>query len=477
MLCNEIINFLYENIQLIKMTIKRNKILGNYYDRNCMIMLNNNFIKIKKMLRYKLAYFIKCYDKCQLSLSKFVLKNLRTIELMNSSVNNVIICKIFNIVLGHDVNLKIIAPQIKNMSHPCDTYSKYTEMAHRFGMHNIFSHGHDHTFFEILLLTRIIIDTYAYQLTTKNNAVSFLECINMHNLMSYDSFKKSLSNKLNLTCLVTNIEFIKKMLLVDNGHYETLNISRKLRIELTEYIYDYELKNDCVNKKDILEYGPFIATLEQFIFFMDKHKTSKICEFVLNKKDNDILSYALSVHGIDLIDVSRIFNFNIIDMLMLMNDNKLIDENKLTLLVNDIVPSDKFLKYVAYDKQIIDINFMRTLNDLKKVSREIKIIGKQIFDCCVICMDKFTCYSNDKLMRMTCCNKLMHKKCATEWKLRQYQSKCPICCTKINIKRKYSEFDCTLNYLDCGGSWMQMMFPGLYWLNEMNRPGRMTFSN
>ena len=36
-----------------------------------------------------------------------------------------------------------------------------------------------------------------------------------------------------------------------------LSTSSKLNSELTEHIYGYELKNDCPNEKEILQYGKY----------------------------------------------------------------------------------------------------------------------------------------------------------------------------------------------------------------------------
>jgi len=500
---NDVFDFLYENMRTIKIIINSTKILKkNYGDNNCVSTFNNNVVKkykiIKKMLRYKITYFIKCHNKCQLMMTLFVSKNLRTIEIINSSIDNVIICKVFNNVFNDDVNIKTIAQQLKYRSYSCDTMNKHTKIIHRLHMDNIFDNCHSHTFFEILLLMRIIYDMYTHEWLTEKALVCRLRCINIHNLtrISYTSFKNELLNKLSSTYLMTNIEFIKKILSIDYEYYDRLSTSSKLNSELTEHIYGYELKNDCPNEKEILQYGPTITSSSKFKYFMNKYKTSKICKFIeeSTKQNDDILLYVLSMHGIDLIDISRIFKRDMIDILLLMNDNKLIDENNLMSFIdNNILPNDKFLKYVIHDKPNIDINLMITFNNFKRVSHETKIIGKHIFDSCVICMDNFTCYSDDKLMKFTCCNKLMHKKCADDWKskIKRYQLKCPMCCTKIIAKNDLYKATHYMNdddnddydnndfrqYTINHGSWTEFVFPALEWINHANSLGNIRYSN
>lgn len=52
-------------------------------------------------------------------------------------------------------------------------------------------------------------------------------------------------------------------------------------------------------------------------------------------------------------------------------------------------------------------------------------------------MNKFSCSNGTKLVRLTCCGKLMHKNCMRKWcdTVKHSQLKCPMCNTNIKTEQ------------------------------------------
>jgi hypothetical protein len=329
--------------------------------------------------------------------------------------------------------------------------NKYTKIMECLNMNNILYCEHEHTFFEILLLMRIIFDMYEHHYMSFEyiliNHWKYNDVQHIIHARSYASFKDTMSIRLSNICLGNNIHFLQRIISIDHTYIERVCLSSLSSIfKLKKYIYNYELHNDCPNIKQILRTGPFIASFDEFIFFMDKHKTLRVCEFLHKslKQNDDVLKYVLRLQYVNVTYVLHIFNISMSNLLSFMIDNKIINNDNLIAFIRNNMHNDyllKLLKHIKYTKkQNVDIIMINKYNNFEKISHEIKIINTKIFDYCAICMNKFTCYPNencgDKLIKVTCCNKLMHKICINKLisKATNCQLKCPLCCAKIKLK-------------------------------------------
>jgi hypothetical protein len=417
--------------------------------------------KMKKILMHKYAHIFRCYENEQILTSTNVIQNLHKIECIISCVNDTIICNLISFdeyksTLARRLNYKYV----KN-----DTITKYKKHMLRIDMKSVFEYEHKHTFFEMLMMIQLIYELDEKMELDKYDYAYGGNIINDITKISYNIFKYEVFNKLRHTKLITNIEFIKKLLLIDYDYYDYVKLHQnaiiskkniliweKQHFKITEHVY-HNVLNDNLDIEQILQRGPHIELFEEFKYFSNKYKTSKICEFLDDtlKQNNDILIYALDRPYLNLTLVSQVFKHDMVTLLSLMVDNNIINENNLMSFIDENNINDdnlhKLLKHVDDVNQNVDIKTLSMHNDFKKVSYEIKKIGKNIFDDCVICMNKFTCYPDDcadnKLVRITCCNKLMHKKCANDWKskMANFQLKCPLCCTKINVNLNKYIFD------------------------------------
>jgi hypothetical protein len=415
-------------------------------------------MKMKQMHEYKIFQVIN-----QQIFSLYVLKYLQKTEHMILYVNDTIICKIFS---GRKKEISNLAPLLKYHYDNDVGIIKLKKHISCINMENIFDRDYEHNFFEILMLLRIV-----YTLYEKSELKIHLLNAKQKNIViqkitsnDYCEFKHMLRRNLNNTNLSANVEFEKKLLLIDYDFFNVyvydfkrmkiyesndkiykinMNLLNNFMCEMTEYIYDKSLNGSYPSEEQIICNGPRINSLDKFKFFMNKHKSFIIYEFLDEplKKSNDVMMFMLSKPYLNLMDMSKIFNYDVTLLLSIMLDNELINDDNLALFIdnNKMIKHhlEKLFKYEIQIKQNIDVKFINKYNNFKKVSKEITTIGKHIFDKCAICINKFTCYPNKyndgKLMRVTCCNKLMHKNCAEEWKfkMRTQQLKCPLCCVKI----------------------------------------------
>jgi len=413
----------------------------------------NNYML--KTLKNQYIYLFMHYNNDMLSLSSYVTQNIHKIEHMNALINNVIICKVFDDIFERIIDTKLIVSQMKFELGSHNIINKYTKIMKRLNMNDIFYCDYEHTFFEILLLMRIIFDMYEHYYTPSEyilinnwNHWKYNDVHHIINNRSYVTFKDTLSIRLSNICLGNNIIFLQRIFSIDYAYIECFYLSKLANIKLKKYIYNYELHNNCPNIKHILCYGPWIISFNEFKFFMDKHNTLEVCEFLSKtlKQNNDVLKYVLCLPYVNVIDILRIFNIDMSKLLSFMIDNKLIDNDNLMTFINNNKTHNDYLLKLSKHTKYIDVNFISTYNNFKKVSREVKIIGINIFDNCVICADKFACYLNEndenKMMKITCCNKLMHKNCMDKLihNAKKCQLQCPSCRTKIKLQLKHLLF-------------------------------------